>query len=632
MKKSTLAFCLSLAIVFLGLTTITPPPPHGRDPVPDEQKVAHSIHCAGCHGPDTTGLSMVDKSGHDVSVQDDWQISMMGLSAHDPFWRATLAHEVHLYPDQQQAIESTCLKCHAPLGSIQSHLNGELYSFEKMLNDSLGLDGVSCSACHQQPRKPSFTGHSGNFEIDTSRVLYGHYPNPFKGPMQIYVRFEPEFSENILNSEICAGCHTLITETLDADGQPSGNFFVEQATYHEWLNSVYPAQGTTCQSCHVPFIEDPVVIASGLHALEERFPYGLHQFFGANTAMLSLMKEHQDALGLPKPADPHTWDESIANNRTSLNNAVRMELDGPVVSLDTMTFTVSLENLTGHKVPSGYPNRLMWLQVMLTDSQSGDTLYINGQLNTEGDIVGRDFPFEPHHEISRSADEVQIYEMAMSDLGGHLTTRLNAAYRPLKDNRLLPKGFQRNHAVYDTVAIWGNAYTDIDYDDQSQAGKDLVTFHIPLISMKGLADLHVSLMYQSLPVRWMNDLFNYDSLAEVSAFKGYYAGYERMAETMQQIQIPGIQLSPSSVDPVHAKDFNLYPNPVSSRTIQLEWTEQIRQPEEVSVEIVSSTGKVMLITTLDRSITLPAGTRPGTYFARFIFRQKTIAVKKLVVL
>lgn len=443
-------------------------------------KVAHSSHCSGCHGVDETGLALVDADGNDVSIFDDWQISMMGLSARDPFWRATMAHEVNLYPTAKQAIESTCLKCHAPLGSFEATRNNQPYSYDIMLGDSLGLDGVSCSACHQQPAAGLGAGFSGNYTLDTNRLMFGHYPNPFKGPMQIYVGFEPEFSDHIYSSGVCAGCHTLITETLQPDGTPSGDFFVEQATYHEWLNSIYPAQGKECQTCHMPFINDGVIIATDFAALEPREPYGLHQFFGSNTAMLDLMNANKENLGIPSGESSHAWDESINNNRISLSNAAELSVPSLYIVDDTMFLSLTVKNKTGHKLPSGYPSRLAWIEISLKESTDQDAFYSNGALGPDGNIAGRDHPFEPHHQVSRSADDVQIYEMVMSDLGGHLTTRLNAAFKPLKDNRLLPTGFRVDHAVFDTVATWGNVNEDPDFTTESNNGLDRIEYRIPL--------------------------------------------------------------------------------------------------------------------------------------------------------
>ena len=204
----------------------------------------------------------------------------------------------------------------------------------------------------------------------------------------------------------------------------------------------------------MPLIEDSVFIASGFKGIEKRSPIGIHLFYGANTVMLSLMGEHREELGLPNVDDDEPWSESIESNRMSLRGAAVVAINAFSVFGDTLYLDVSVTNKAGHKLPSGYPSRIAWLQLVMTDDLTGDTLYSNGMLDDTDQIVGRDIPFEQHHEISKSEDDVQIYEMAMSDMHGQLTTRLNAAYQPLKDNRLLPAGFKRNHVVYDTVAIW----------------------------------------------------------------------------------------------------------------------------------------------------------------------------------
>ena len=466
MIKYSILFISLSAVVFLGLSSPVFLGPR-LDPVPDQLKVAHSSHCAGCHGYDATGTSLVDSKGRDVNIYDDWQFSMMGLSAHDPFWRATLEHEVNIYSEAKAEIEETCLKCHAPLGSFQSHFSGLEYSFNAMLNDSLGLDGVSCSSCHQQPAVNLGSAHSGNFTLDTNRLLYGPYPNPFQGPMQIYVGFDPVFSDHIYSSGVCAGCHTLITETLDENGVATGNSFIEQATYHEWLNSSFPSQGKECQTCHMPFIEDSVVIATDLLALKKRYPFGLHQFFGANTAMLTMMRDNRSDLSIHPSSPDSVWNESISNNRISLKRSAVLEILNVQSLNDTLYVDVHTTNKAGHKFPSGYPSRVAWIQLILTDGVTNDTFYTNGLMDANGEIEGRDIPYELHHEVSYSGDDVQIYEMVMSDLGGHLTTRLNAASHPLKDNRLLPLGFKQDHISYDTVAVWGNAKEDIHFSDES---------------------------------------------------------------------------------------------------------------------------------------------------------------------
>lgn len=633
MNKFSLLIIICTSVVLVGLTMPDSLFDPVRGPVPGTQKVAHSSHCSGCHGVDETGQALVDKAGNDVSIFDDWQISMMGLASRDPFWRATLAHEVDLYPSAQAAIEGTCLKCHAPLGSSEARRNGQPYSYAAMLGDSLGLDGVSCSSCHQQPAKDLGKNFSGNYTLDTNRVMFGHYPNPFKGPMQIYVGFEPEFSDHIYSSGVCAGCHTLITETLQPDGTPSGNYFVEQATYHEWLNSVYSAQGKECQTCHMPFIQDGVVIATDFAALEERTPFGLHQFFGANTAMLDLMRENKEALGLPTGESSHAWDESIANNRKSLSNAAELSVPSVYIAGDTLYVSVIVKNKAGHKLPSGYPSRLAWLQVTLKDGMTQEALYSNGAVDEAGHIAGRDYPFEPHHQVSRSEEDVQIYEMVMSDLEGHLTTRLNAAFQPLKDNRLLPAGFKTDHTAYDTVAIWGNALQDSDYAIESNKGLDRIEYRIPLDSHEGLADLSIALHYQTLPARWMADLFSNDDVEQVAQFKSMYEGYEQHNEVINEVIIDSIDLSTTALEPILSLTaFTISPNPVLEKRLQVHLSDQYDGKPGLHYQIMDINGRRLQAGPIKEFIDLNPQLRQGVYYFALFDNDRLLDIKPFVAL
>ena len=53
-----------------------------------------------------------------------WRSTMMGNASKDPFWRAVVAEEVHRFPTLQQTIETTCTKCHAPMGYKEAIFNG----------------------------------------------------------------------------------------------------------------------------------------------------------------------------------------------------------------------------------------------------------------------------------------------------------------------------------------------------------------------------------------------------------------------------------------------------------------------------------------------------------------------------
>src|SRR5262249_34194484 len=127
---------------------------------------------------------------------------------------------------------------------------------------------------------------------------------------------------------------------------------------------------------------------------------------------------------------------------------------------------VSVQNLSGHKLPTAYPSRRAWLHVTLRD-RNGRILFESGALNADGSIKGNDNDedaarFEPHYpEIVRD-DQVQIYESIMAGADGSVTTGLLTALRYVKDNRLLPKGFDKGSAAA-LVAVHGDAEQDADF-------------------------------------------------------------------------------------------------------------------------------------------------------------------------
>ena len=64
--------------------------------------------------------------------------------------------------------------------------------------------------------------------------------------------------------------------------------------------------------------------------------------------------------------------------------------------------------------------------------------------------------FEPHYLEITDPDQVQIYEDIMVDYAGAVTTGLLWGVEYVKDNRLLPRGFDKATAS-DDVAVKGEA-------------------------------------------------------------------------------------------------------------------------------------------------------------------------------
>ncbi|MBS1570319.1 MAG: T9SS type A sorting domain-containing protein [Bacteroidetes bacterium] len=537
-----------------------------------------SAHCNGCHGHDPTGYAMTTLNGQDVNVVDAWRSSMMANSARDPYWRAKVSHEVLVNPAHQVQLEDKCTTCHAPMGNFEHHFTGQgPYSISYMEQDDIALDGVSCVPCHMQKGDSIGKFFSGQLRLDTAgRPIYGPYATDdiFGAPMEAFVHYVPQYGAQILDAGLCAGCHSLITETVDLDGNPTGDEFVEQATYHEWNNSsfdnrTHPQTGITCQGCHVPLLDDTVgvVLSANYVFLQPKSPFGQHHFAGGNAFMLTMLKNNGDTLRVT--ATEAQFDSSIARTHRMLQqHTLMLETSVPWRDADTAFIDVKLTNLAGHKFPSGYPSRRAWVQLVVTNA-TGDTLYNNGAPSPDGDIVGHDPLWEPHYDTITDAGQVQIYEMVMGDVNGNLTHVLERAKQPLKDNRLVPEGFSVNHYAYDTTKIVGNALTDPDFNHDENGvegnGADVVHYHVPTGGYAGLIHITANVWYQSVPPRSVADMFTQSS-PEIDLFAGMFNAADHSPVLVRSTSQTDMTVG---IDNLRELGVHVFPNPVRNGLLNI---------------------------------------------------------------
>ncbi len=521
--------------------------------------------CGGCHGFDLDGFASVDVDGVDVNVYDDWRTTMMANSAKDPFWRAKVSHESLINPAHATALETKCTSCHAPMGNYTSRYRGyDHYTMDSLLVDTIGLDGVSCGACHQISDLNLGNQHSGEITYDTSRVQFGPYDTPFAAPMISFVGFTPIKSEHINDAGICAPCHTLITHSVDLDGNFTDSTFVEQATYHEWLNSTYnTTDSVTCQACHMPRIPDSVIISDNYLFLQPRSPFALHDLVGANTFMLQLMRDNKEALDIN--AEDFMFDETIEKTYAMLQQQsldISLEFDHQLN--DTAYFSVQLFNKAGHKFPSGYPSRRAFIEFVIT-TEAGDTLFKSGVVDENFEVEGQNPNFEPHYQIINQTQQVQIYELVDGDVNGNFTTVLERAYAPLKDNRLAPVGFTTTHEVYDTTRIVGNALNDPDFNKDENGiegnGSDIVFYRVPLGNYEGLINISAKVFYQSLPPKWMEEIFSV-STPEIETFKAMFDEADQSPVLVTSAILEDILIESTATSELNNQSkLVLYPNP-----------------------------------------------------------------------
>ncbi len=530
-------------------------------PIDTNNYFATSGVCAGCHGFDPAGLAMVDSNGHDVNIADDWRATMMANSAKDPLWRAKVSHEGLVNPAHKQELESVCTSCHAPAGRYTAHFNNlPHYSMAELLVDTIGLDGVNCGACHQVlPPDSLGLDFSGQIDYSSDKTVYGPYKNPFADPMSSFIGFTVKWSEHINDSEVCASCHSLVTQTVDLQGNYTGDYFVEQATYHEWLNSNFNQNEIECQSCHIPRIDDNIIIAANYAFLSPRRPYGLHHLVGGNTFMLRLLQDNIVPLGIT--ATTEQFDSTIARTERLLReHTLEIDLNAVSRTMDTAIYSVRLQNLAGHKFPSGYPARRAYIQFIVQNEQM-DTLFASGLLDSNYELQGIDATYEPHHQVIRNENQVQIYEQVMGDVNDDVTTVLERAKTALKDNRIPPEGFSVLHASYDSVKISGVAASDLNFNYQNGiegSGSDDVFYHIPLDGYSNDLNVSVFVYYQPVPPRYLTEMFSYSSAA-IDTFRNMYQQADKTPSLVAAaFEGPSVSQTEFFEDRIDAV---LYPNP-----------------------------------------------------------------------
>jgi hypothetical protein len=378
----------------------------------------------------------------------------------------------------------------------------------------LAADGVSCTLCHQIAPDRLGTPESfvGGFVIappaaSGARAMLGPYEidRGRTAIMRSSTGLTPTEAQHVRQSELCATCHTLFTTALGPGGKPVGRL-PEQVPYLEWQHSAFRGE-RSCQSCHMPAIAEPTKIASVLGEPRER--PGRHTFLGGNFFMLRMLNRYRAELGVA--ALPHELEAAAAATLRQLaTDTAEITVAGLQQTGDRLAFDVQVRNLTGHKFPTGYPSRRAWLHVTVRDA-AGAAIFESGAVDAQGAIAGNDNDadaarFEPHHDVITDAAQVQIYEAIMTGADGAVTTGLLQGTAFAKDNRLLPRGFDKRAAESD-VAVRGEASADDDFTD---AG-DRVSYAVTVAGRQGPFVVDVELRFQPIAFRWAQNLRRYDA-------------------------------------------------------------------------------------------------------------------------
>jgi hypothetical protein len=215
-----------------------------------------------------------------------------------------------------------------------------------------------------------------------------------------------------------------------------------------------------------------------------RSPFGLHLFAGANSAMLNFLagSEPENA-----PALRRTAEKAGENLRAAIGLTATAVLEQQVLRL-----TVDLHNRAGHKLPTGFPSRRVWLHIQVAGSDRR-MLFESGAWDAGGLL--RASAGEPHRSVITLPEQTMIYQAVPADTVGRPTTSLLRAASYWKDNRILPAGF-------DLARDARLAPAGVANDSGFRPGSHRVRYEIRIPAGLRPGEVKVEAVYQAIDPAW----------------------------------------------------------------------------------------------------------------------------------
>lgn len=478
---------------------------------------ANPDQCVNCHG---NNLPL------ETQPSFQWRGSMMSQAQRDPLYLATLVIA------NQDAPESgdLCIRCHTPKGWLEGR--SEPTDGSALLADD--RHSVQCTFCHRMIAPTQVGVNPYPFDIDyitqpgnkdDTYTLDQDYlatlPNiPPMSANGMYVcddqdtrrgpLFDPQanhdtpYSPFHPDANICGTCHdvsnpafsTVRNEQNEIIGYAPNDFdtpapsfetydlFPVERTFSEWLVSEYNTPGgvtgtwfggnksfvSTCQDCHM---RDVTGKACNKNYAPVHDDLPKHDMTGGNTFVPDLIESV-----FPGEADLAALEDGKLRARDMLQHAATVKL---TVDQLGQLVTVKINNETGHKLPSGYPEgRRIWINLKAFNSLTAES-YESGYYDPATGILDKSGTKIYEIKPGISPDLAAITGLTA---GPSFHFVLNDSI--YSDNRIPPRGFT-NHK-FDSIQSppVGYSYEDGEYWDDTE-------YLLPFIP----DSVDVSLLYQT---------------------------------------------------------------------------------------------------------------------------------------
>lgn len=405
-----------------------------------------------------------------IRPAQSYRATMMALSARDPLFRAAFIAAREDRPE----LSELCLRCHAPAGWLNGRSEGDLS--ELIVDD---LEGVTCDVCHRmQAADPPLVGN-GQYTISPRTAKRSRRGvETGGGHMVIQTPY-------VASADSCAICHSLFNPQEighDADANEFPAAYYEQRTYEEWLDSDFSkAGGQTCIDCHMATVRGDAVEGGDVYD-----DLKVHGFVGGNRFAIDAVSILDRGVFSPSGNELRAIRQWVDD---SLRSAASLEITAPqdpsiVLGVGESTIIgVKLTNLTGHKLPSGYPEgRRVYLEVALA-MDGAEKTFVSGRWDqSTGDLVA-----DP---------QLRAYDTAHGRVVNGVGRREHSLIlmnQIIWDTRLPPRGFMPHPSRVD-MAPAGRDYGEGPYRHWDETTYEIVA---PEVTTVTTGTVTVRAMYQA---------------------------------------------------------------------------------------------------------------------------------------
>ena len=301
--------------------------------------------------------------GCHAALLEQWRTTMHAKALADPLYVLKLTEGEEA---TDGALGPYCNACHAPIAVMA----GELTSVDQSGVSAVGAEGVTCDFCHQVNGTVPPLGNTST-AVTGDGIKLAQLRDPQAPHAAAYSAFHE-------TAEFCGNCHNV---------DHPGNGMHLEATYTEWKEGPYAADGIVCQDCHMtpgPGVTKPNPGKAAGMGPDREHIYTM-TFVGGNVGL---------------------GNAELAEER--LKAAAELELEVPeIVASGEVSVTTTITNVgAGHYLPTGLTEvRQMWLEVTAVDAAGNEVMSERREFGSVLKNAAGEYPVELWDAVDFQSDD-----------------------------------------------------------------------------------------------------------------------------------------------------------------------------------------------------------------------------------